>query len=158
MRAGAFAPALATVLLVPGLVSGCGGGEPSTDDYCAALRDEKSTLQRLSDDTGGSGGPGLQRAVKVFERLREAAPADLRDEWTTYLNAWQGLVDALDAADADTSVFRNGKRPPGVDREEYDAIRDSATKLTSPAVRDASTGIEAHASEVCDVELGGVVG
>jgi hypothetical protein len=158
MRAGAIAPAMATVVLASGLVSGCGAGESSTEDYCAALADEKATLQRLSDDSGGSSGDELSQSVAVFERLRDAAPADLRDEWTTYVNAWQGLTDALDAAGADASVFRNGKRPDGVDPGDYDAIRDAATKLASPAVRDASAGIEHHASEVCDVELGGVVG
>lgn len=157
MRAGAIAPVLVAVLLGSGLVSGCGGGESSTEDYCAALADEKATLQRLSQRSG-SAAADLEPAVEAFERLRDAAPADLRDEWTTYVNAWQGLTDALDAAGADATVFRDGKRPPGITAKEYDAIQDAATKLGSPAVRDASAGIEAHASDVCDVELGGTVG
>jgi hypothetical protein len=115
-------------------------------------------LQRLSARAGAPGSDALTRSVEVFVRLRDAAPADLRDEWTTYVNAWQGLADALEAAGADASVFRNGKRPDGVDPEAYDAIRDAAGKLTSAPVRDASAGIEQHAADVCDVDLGGAVG
>ena len=136
----------------------CGGDEPSSGDYCAALADEKVTLQRLSARAGAPGSDGLTRSVEVFVRLRDAAPADLRDEWTTYVNAWQGLTDALDAAGADASVFRDGKRPDGVDAAAYDAIQDAAGKLTSAPVRDASAGIEQHAADVCDVDLGGAVG
>lgn len=153
IRRGA-AVILVLLLAVPAACS----SEGSTDDYCATLADEKTTLEKLSGHDGGSGGDPLAQSVGVFERLRDAAPADLRDEWTTYVNAWQGLTDALDAAGADATVFRNGKRPEGIAPEEYDAIQDAAGKLTSPPVREASAGIEQHAMDVCDVDLGGAVG
>ena len=152
-RVGSVA-ALVLLLVAPAACS----DEGSTDDYCAALSDEKATLERLSGQDGGSGGDAIEQSVQVFERLRDAAPADLRDEWTTYVNAWRGLTDALDAAGADASVFRDGKRPEGVDPEAYDAIQDAAGKLTSTPVREASAGIEQHAADVCDLDLGGTVG
>lgn len=145
---------LVALLAVPAACS----DEGSTDGYCAALADQKPTLQRLSAQAGKPGSDALAQSVDVFEQLRDAAPEDLSDEWTTYVNAWRGLTDALDAAGADASVFRDGERPEGVDPESFDAIQDAAAKLTSTPVRDASAGIEQHATDVCDVDLGGAVG
>jgi hypothetical protein len=150
------AAAAASVAVLLAGTTAC-GGDSSSEDYCAALAEEKVALQRLSARAEEPGSDALTRSVAVFERLRGAAPADLRDEWTTYVNAWHGLTDSLDAAGADASVFRNGKRPAGLDPEAYDAIQDAAGKLTSPPVRDASAGIEQHATDVCDVDLGGAV-
>jgi hypothetical protein len=152
------AAAAASVLVLLAGTTACGGDDSSSEDYCAALAEEKVALQRLSARADEPGSDALTRSVEVFERLRDAAPAELGDEWTTYVNAWHGLTDALDSAGADASVFRNGKRPDGVDPEAYDAIQDAAGKLTSPPVRDASAGIEQHATDVCDVDLGGAVG
>lgn len=135
-----------------GLVAGC--SDP-TEDYCAALTDEKATLQRLSTEADDPGSEALSQSIDVFERLRDTAPEDIRDEWTTYVFAWQGLEEALDRAGVDAGVFDDGTRPDGVGDAEYDAVRDAAGTMRSRPVVEAAVGIEQHASDVCGVDLGG---
>ena len=135
-----------------GVVTGC--SDPS-DDYCATLTDERSTLQRLSTEADHPGSEALSQSIDVFERLRDASPEDIRDEWTTYVFAWQGLEEALDRAGVDAGVFDDGTQPEGVGDAEYDAVRDAAGKMRSQPVVDAAVGIEQHASDVCGVDLGG---
>lgn len=144
---------MAAVVAVATMVGSCTGS--GNDDYCAALTDEQATLERLSSRAGEPGSGAFGESVDVFERLADAAPEDLQDEWTTYVNAWHGLEDALDAAGVDASVFRDGERPQGVGQDEYDAVRDAADKMRSQPVVDAALGIEQHATDVCGVDLGG---
>jgi len=142
-----LAVALATTLVA----AGC--SEPG-DDYCATLGDEKATLDRLSQRADDPGSGALSESIDVFERLRDASPEDIRDEWTTYVIAWQGLEAALERAGVDAGVFEDGTQPEGVGDAEYDAVRDAADKMRSRPVVDAAVGIEQHASDVCGVDLG----
>jgi hypothetical protein len=142
-----------TVALVTSLVAaGCSG---ATDDYCAALTDEQATLERLSQRADDPASGALSDGVDVFEDLRDAAPEDLRDEWTTYVIAWQELETALERAGVDAGAFTDGEQPDGVGDDELDAVRDAADKLRSQPVVDAAGGIEQHATDVCGVDLGG---
>jgi hypothetical protein len=141
------AAALTALLVLPG---GC---SDRTADYCAALEREQATLERLSAQAAPAQ-EVMSRGVEVFERLRDAAPEDLRDEWTTYVNAWHGLADALVSAGAGPEEFREGERPEGMGSADYDAVRDAAETLRSEPVVDASVGIEQHAGEVCGVDIG----
>jgi hypothetical protein len=131
----------AALLLTAGLLSGCSGD--GQDAYCAALRDERPTLQDLSAGRLRDG--MLAEAITAFEELRDQAPADIADEWDTFLDAWRVLADTLHDAGADESMFRTGKRPAGLTDEQYDAISEAAAKLRS--------GIEQHALDVCKIDL-----
>lgn len=144
------APLPLALLLAASLV-GC--SDP-TDDYCGALADEQPTLERLSRSAEDAAGGALSDSIAVFERLREAAPDDVRDEWTTFVIAWQELESALERAGLDAGAF-GGEPPEGVAEAELDAVRDAAGKLRSQPVVDAAAGIEQHASDVCGVSLGG---
>jgi len=144
----------AGVVIVLGLALGTGCSD-ATDDYCTTLTDEKATLDRLSERAGDAGSGVLAESIDVFERLRDAAPDDLRDEWVSYVNAWQGLEVALERAGVDAGVFERGEQPEGVGDAEYDAVRDAADKMRSGPVVDAAAGIEQHAIDVCGVDLGG---
>lgn len=144
---------LAAVVAAATTLVACSGSDQ--DDYCAALTDEKATLERLSQRADDPAGGALSESIDVFERLRDASPEDIRDEWTTYVIAWQGLESALERAGVDAGVFTEGERPEGVSEAELDAVRDAADKMRSQPVVDAAGGIEQHATDVCGVDLGG---
>ncbi len=112
----------------------------ATADYCASLGEEQPTLRQLS--AGEVEEDSVTEAAAVFERLSDAAPEDLRDEWTTFVNAWQGLADALKSG---------GDTNEAAER----AVRGAGDKLRSQPVLDAAAGIEQHADDVCGVDLGG---
>lgn len=137
------------------LLLGLAGCSDPTDDYCATLADSKPTLDRLSARSDDPGSGALSDSIDLFERLRDASPQDIRDEWVAYVAAWQTLESALEAAGVDAGVFTDGKQPEGVGDAEYDAVRDAAENMRSQPVVDAAVGIEEHATEVCDVDLGG---
>jgi hypothetical protein len=142
---------LAAVLLLPLLAGGCSSEQ---EQYCAALEEEKQTLEEIGN--GGIEESGsVSRTTDVFERLAEEAPEDLRDELDTLAGAWQGLERALEAADADESMFEAGERPEGMSAEDYDRISQAAVQLRSTRVVEAATGIEQHAQDVCEVDLTG---
>ena len=140
--------ALATSLVA----AGC---SDAADDYCAALTEEQATLERLSQRADDPASGALSDSVGVFEGLRDASPEDIRDEWTTYVIAWQGLEAALARAGVDAGAFTEGEQPQGVTDAELDAVRDAADKMRSQPVVDAAGGIEQHATDVCGVDLGG---
>lgn len=143
--------ALAAVLLPPLLVAGCSSQQ---EQYCSALEEEQQTLQELGE--GGFEESGtVARTTDVFQRLAEEAPDDLRDEWDTLSGAWQGLERALEAADADESMFEAGERPEGMSAEDYDRISQAAVQLRSTRVVEAASGIEQHGQDVCGVDLTG---
>jgi hypothetical protein len=146
---GALTAAVATATTV----GGCSGSD--RDDYCAALTDEKATLERLSQRADDPASGALSDSIDVFERLRDASPEDIRDEWTTYVISWQALESALERAGVDAGVFTDDERPEGVGDAELDAVRDAAAKMRSQPVVDAASGIEQHATDVCGVDLGG---
>ena len=81
------------LVLAAGLLAlaGC-GGEPSTDDYCARLAEDRRELADVlaADDAGV-----LLDNVALFDGLRDRAPRDLRDEWDTFVTAVEGLRRAL---------------------------------------------------------------
>jgi hypothetical protein len=115
-------------------LTGC--GESDTESYCQEVRDRARELKRLSGSVGeGSAEDVVADALATFRALEERAPDDVSDEWTTFVIAWEGLADALE-------------------RDEPAAVRAAAAELREPRVVDAALGIEQHARDVCDTDLG----
>jgi hypothetical protein len=126
---------LSGALLVAVSVAGCSTGADATADYCAALEDRQQSLADLAQASGEPDADLFADGLAVFEALRAQAPGDLRDEWDTYVFAWQGVADAFERADAR-------------------GIEDAAAGLRSDRVVEAGRGIEQHARDVCEVDLG----
>jgi hypothetical protein len=142
---------VAGLLLTPLVLSGCGS---ETEAYCDELRDQQSTLDRLARGSQRPSDDLFTDSLQVFRTLREKAPSDIRDEWDTYVFAWQDVADAFDAAGIGPADYQQADPPPGVSDQQLEAIEDAAAELRSPRVVDAGTGIEQHARDVCDVDLG----
>jgi hypothetical protein len=90
----------------------------------------------------------------VFRDLADEAPDDLTDEWQTFVNALEGLQDALRDAGVKPSssgTARSRRPSPGDDRRTIVAAADT---LSSPPVVSAVSGIETQGRDVCKVNLG----
>ena len=142
---------LVSALLVLASLTGCAS---TTEKYCGTLEDEKQTLTDLAQSSKEPGSDLFGDSLAVFEELRDASPDDIRDEWDTYVFAWEGVADAFDEAGVSPQDYQPGEKPPGVTDEQTKAIEDAAAGLGSDRVRDAGTGIEQHARDVCKVDLG----
>jgi len=151
-RARGRAAVVAAALLTLTMLSGC-GGDPE-DQYCSAVRDERSTLDKLARESRNAKTDVVTPTLAAFERLQKEAPPELSDEYQTVVFAYQDLVEAIHRASIDPQGYRPGKRPAGLSDSDAHELAAVAAKLSSPHVTDAVAGIEQHAREVCHVTFG----
>ena len=140
----------ALLLVAAGLLSGCGGDD--VEGYCSDLAEQQRPINRLARDGGGS--RLVTEGLEIFGPLREEAPGDVRDEWDTLVFALQGLSDAIEDAGTTPGQLARSGQPKGVTDEELALVQDAAVELASDRVQDAGAGIEQHARDVCQVDLG----
>lgn len=142
----------AAALLLSGPTA-CGSDE---SDYCAAYVESRQELADLATrqseaaEQGGDGVDVLTPTLQSFERLREQAPDELRDEWDTLVFAYQDLADAVERTGLDPADFRVGQEPDGLSRRERRDLTAVAAELGAPRVVEAANGIEEHAAQVCE--------
>ncbi len=144
-------------LVAGGLVVAClgTGCANSTEDYCGALEEQRTALTDLAGDASRSQTDVFGQSLEIFEQLRDQAPTGIRDEWDTYVFAWENVADAFETAGVTPQEYRpGGESSPEVSEAEARAIEDAAGELASPRVVDAGDGIEQHAADVCKVDLG----
>lgn len=141
---------LASALLAVASLTGCAS---TTEKYCATLEDQHQTLTDLAKSSAAPGGDLFVDSLAVFGQLRDEAPDGIRDEWDTYVFAWQDMADAFEEAGVSPQDYHPGVRPAGVTDAQLKAIKDAAIELQSERVVDAGQGIEQHARDVCKVDL-----
>ncbi len=108
-RASVRRPAAAVLTLaLAATLCGCGDQQ---EKYCDALRQDRTRIDEIINATGGA---ALLAGLPVFRDLADEAPDDLTDEWQTFVNALEGLQDALHDAGVKPSEFRHGKIPASV--------------------------------------------
>lgn len=149
-RALGTGPALGLVALL--CLGGCGEPSPAEqrEDYCALVGERGEQLTRIADEGGAA---GFVDALPVLTELRAEAPADLRDEWGTFVDALEGLRDALEASGVDPADAGPDGLPEGLDRDARRRIRGAASVLARDEVVAATQGIEQHALDVCGTPL-----
>ena len=125
-----------------------------TESYCAELEEQKQTLTDLATGSTDPSGNVLEETLEVFQTLREAAPGDIEDEWSTLVFAYEGLADAFEAAGTTPGEFDPGSPPEGVSDSEAERIEGAAAELRSQRVVKAADGLQQHARDVCKVDLG----
>jgi hypothetical protein len=140
------------VLLLPLLTAGCGDDDDPFESYCAVVRKEKPGLTEVLDESSGSS--GLLPALPVFERLEDAAPDDIADDWSVLVQRLTSLSDALEAAGADPATYDPVDPPDGVTEEEQEAISLAAGSLATEGVVEAVRNVEQQSRDVCKTELG----
>ncbi|CAM3233966.1 hypothetical protein NODU109028_05385 [Nocardioides dubius] len=143
--------ALGVALLAGSALLAC--SEPTDQEqraaYCEAVSDAAQELTRIADE-GGAG--AFVQALPTLEGLAEAAPADLEDEWATYLDALHGLRDAVADAGLEPSAL-DAPLSEDVAQADRQAIATAVATVTSAEVRAAATGITQQALDVCDTQI-----
>lgn len=140
---------LAVMLVIP--LSGCAS---DVERYCAELEEQRSTLSDLAVRAGEPGSDVLGETLAVWRELRDQAPGDVSDEWSTLVFALEGLQEAFEAAGTSPGEYDPASPPSGVTEAEADRLQDAAAELASPRVAAAGEGIQQHARDVCKVDLG----
>lgn len=145
--------AIVAVVSAGVLLAGCGGNpqERARNAYCDALRARQATFGEMA----GSNDPAiLVEKVPMLEELGAKAPADLTDEWQTFLNALKELRRVLAAAHVKPGEFGPGKVPGHLTVAQLRTIQAAASDLSSDDVVAAANGIEQQARDVCHLQLG----
>lgn len=146
-KAAGLALPLGLALAVAPWLGACGGDDYSS--YCDAVSAHRT---HLSEELA-KGDAGLLAAIPTFEDLRDQAPDDIRDDWTTLVNALRALRTALDDAGVKPSDYRAGKPPAGVTAAQRKAIAAAATKVGSAKTQAASEHVQQQARDVCHTPL-----
>lgn len=144
----------ASLVLALTLVMPLGGCASDVEKYCAALEEQKSTLSDLAVRSGEPGSDVLGETLSVWRDLRDQAPGDVSDEWSTLVFALEGLQEAFEAAGTSPGEYDPASPPSGVTEAEADRLQDAAAELASPRVAAAGEGVQQHARDVCKVDLG----
>ena len=117
--------------------------------YCGTLQEEKQTLTDLAGRTDDG---VLEDTVEVLGELQEAAPGDIRDEWSTVVFAYEALAGAFEEAGVSPSQLEDGAA--GLSEQDRQRIEGAAAELRTPRVMEAADAIEQHARDVCKIDLG----
>lgn len=146
-RAG---PVLLGLVLVTGL-TGCAS---ETEGYCDELESQRQTLADLAVRAGEPGSDVLGETLEVWKELRDEAPGDIADEWSTLVFALEGLDEAFEQAGTTPSEYDPANPPEGVTEAEAAKLEAAAAELASERVASAGRGLEQHSRDVCKVSLG----
>lgn len=142
------------VALLVAVTAACSAADPD-EAYCETVREEEKVVADLA---GGSTDPGadvLTPALESLQRLQADAPDELGDEYSTVVNAYAGLVDAVEQAGLDPADLQGGRLPDDLDPAVRRRVRQTAATVAAPRVLEATLGIEDHALQVCGVDLKG---
>jgi len=139
--------ALVLALSVAVLATGC---KDQQEKYCDAVKDHQQELGKV---LGGGSPDALLKALPIFHDLQDEAPEDLLDEWTTVIDALEGLQQALKDAGVDPATYDRDHPPPGLSQEDKDAIDAAARRLTSDETVTAFSAVDQQAKDVCGTPL-----
>ena len=131
-------PRHALVLLCAVALAACGGDEGSAEELCAAVRGQPgltSTFTAFDPTDTETALEQLRSARVALGELRDAAPAEVRDDLTIEIDYVQALVTGLEGVD-------------GRDAEETVALVQRITD-EHPDVPSAQAELAAFAEESC---------
>lgn len=116
----------------------CGGDEGSAEELCAATRAQRDAMDvfRGFDPTNSVRALDQLRSARVtLGELRDAAPAEVRDDLTVEIDYVQALVEGLEELD-------------GRDANEAVALVQQITDA-HPGVAEAAANLAAFTEESC---------
>jgi hypothetical protein len=136
---------------------GAGGGSDPGSAYCTALKDAKDKFKNLN--VTGLNDNQFKQVTDEFDALGAAAPAQVKDDWTTVSAALKQVYKVL--ADAglsfsDLQSLSSGQLPKGVTAKEMAKVGKQLTKsMQGSGFQAAATRITAEAKAECGVNMGG---
>ena len=90
------------------------------------LAEKKQTLTELAESGDGD---VLEETLVVLRDLRDEAPSDIEDEWSTLVFALEGLVDAFEEAGTTPGEYDSTSPPEGVSDAEAQKLEAAAAEL-----------------------------
>lgn len=136
--------------LAVGGLSACGEEDPF-EAYCDVVAAEAPELAQALDRDDGAA--GLLPGLPSFERLADAAPDDIADDWSVIVQRLGTLADALEEAGVDPADYDPSDPPDGVTDEQQEAIRLGAGSVGTEAVQEALQHVQEQSRAVCKQEL-----
>jgi ABC-type glycerol-3-phosphate transport system substrate-binding protein len=151
--------ALASVMLMAGALTACGGGDDNSDSggsYCDQVNDLKAKTDSL-DFT--------QQTDEEFSDFRSslrdieaAAPENAKADWATFNDGLDQVAQLLDDAGLtfeDVQAMQsNGSLPDGVDIAKLQEFAEKMQQLTSQSeMTDASEAIVKNIKDECGIDL-----
>lgn len=142
-------------MVAAALLTGTGlvGCASEIETYCGELAAQQPRLTELALEADEPASDVLTQTLDVLGGLRDAAPGDIADEWATLVFAYEGLVEAFEAAGTTPTEFDPASPPEGVAESERKRIIDAAAELRGSRVSQAAEEIEQHARDVCKTDL-----
>ncbi len=141
----------AVALLTGILLTGCSNSpEDVRADYCEDVEDHQVAL---SDALAEDSPDALLGALPIFQDLADAAPRDIEDDWAVFLDALEGLDEALDEAGVEAAAYDADQPPADVTEDQQAAIARAADQLARPEVSQAYEGVKQQAKDVCKTAL-----
>jgi hypothetical protein len=135
-------------LALAATLGGCGSPE---ENYCKAITRDQAKLSAMINSSAKD---SLITNLPLLKSLAAEAPDDLTDEWQTFVNAIEGLRDALHNAGVEPADFTDDKIPASVGSQQRRTILAADDTLGSAEVVSSADGIETQARDVCKVNLG----
>lgn len=142
--------ALVTAVLIGSTLAACGGGPDGA--YC----DDLTSAASAFEDIDGGDVAKLDGAFDTFHDLAAEAPEDIKDDWKVVDDAISGVEKALADADlkfSDLPQVQAGELPEGADATKLQGLSTSFSALSDEKFVEASTAIDTHATDVCELEL-----
>jgi hypothetical protein len=136
---------------------GAGGGSDPGSAYCTALKDAKAKFKTLN--LTGLNDNQFKQVTAEFDALGAAAPAEVKDDWSTVSTALKQVYQVL--ADAglsfsDLQSLSSGQLPKGVTAKDMAKVGKQLTKsMQGSGFQAAATRITAEAKAECGVNMGG---
>lgn len=155
-----FSLAVAGTALLAGTLTACGGGSGGSgggggggdggtgSNYCKDLKIASANFSSLSSGDTAK----FDSVFATFHKLASEAPGSIKSDWQTLDGALTTVQKALD--DAGLKFSDLGK--PGTDPAKVAGLAKQFSNLNTPAFTKASKDIEAHAKNVCKVDISAV--
>jgi hypothetical protein len=147
------------VFVMGATLSACGddgdSGGSSAGDYCDQLKDAQDEVEGVDFTTLDD--QKYDDLVGQFNDLEDAAPEEVKDDWTTLngaLTDFKGLLDDAGISLDDLSGLQSGQVPDGVDVSKLQELGTKMQELTDNGdFEDASDAITQHAKDECGIDL-----
>ncbi|KRC66278.1 hypothetical protein ASE12_16845 [Aeromicrobium sp. Root236] len=147
--------ALASVVLLAGTLTACGGGDGGgsggSGDYCKELKRSTSALSGV----GAAPGTDWAENFKDIHDLADKAPDEIAGDWKTVDQAFTQLEKGLKDAGlkpSDMTKIGSGDTS-GLDPDAMEKIVKEFMKIGSEKVSNAFEAVAKHAKDECKVDL-----
>jgi hypothetical protein len=150
--------ALVPLMLIAGLVAGCGDDDSSSDsssgDYCDIARNIKDDVDSI--DFENLDEAAFDQLQDNLDQLESAAPSDVKDSWALLADKFRELDTILSDAGIsldDLTDIQAGQMPEGLDMAQLQELSTKLTEFSDTSELDpALEEIQKNLKDECGIE------